>query len=79
MALPAEFLSTAELLATDFLKKLQQVEMSATIPLSYTEAAAEPAASLLQASHIYVRRGSALPPMSWVLTRCWRGLTSSSG
>jgi transposase InsO family protein len=33
LALPAEFLSTAEPLATDFLKKLQQVEMLATRPL----------------------------------------------
>ncbi len=64
LALPAEFLSTAELPATDFLKKLQQVEMPATRPLSYAEAAARPAATLLQASHVYVRRGGTLPPWS---------------
>ncbi len=57
LALPAEFLSTAEPPAADFLQKLQQVELPATRPLSYTEAA-------LQASHVYVRRGGTLPPMS---------------
>jgi hypothetical protein len=43
LALPAEFLSTAE---------------------SHAEAAARPAAALLQASHVYVRRGGMLPPLS---------------
>jgi len=57
LALPAEFLSTAEPPAADFLQKLQQVELPPTRPLSYTEAA-------LQASHVYVRRGGTLPPMS---------------
>ncbi len=62
LALPAEFLSTADPLATDFLRKLQ-VEMPATRPLSYAEAAARPPAALLQASHVYVRRGGTLPPL----------------
>ncbi len=66
MALRAEFLSTAEPPATDFLKKPQQVEMLATRPLSYAEAAARPPATLLLASHVYVRRGGTLPPL-WPL------------
>ena len=41
LALPAEFLSTAEPPAADFLQKLQQVELPATRPLSYAEAAAK--------------------------------------
>jgi hypothetical protein len=41
LALSAKFLSTAEPLAAEFLKKLQQVEMPATRPLSYAEAAAK--------------------------------------
>jgi hypothetical protein len=49
LSLPAEFLSTAELPATDFLNKLQHIEMPATRPLSYAEAAARPAVALLQA------------------------------
>jgi hypothetical protein len=53
----AEFLSTAELAAADFLKKLQQVELPAIRPLSYAEA-------LLQASHDYVQRGGTVPPLS---------------
>jgi hypothetical protein len=64
LALPAEFLSTAEPPATDFLKKLQKVEMPATRPLSYAEAAARPAAALLQASHVYVHHGGTLSPLS---------------
>ncbi len=34
LTLPAEFLSTAEQLAAEFLRKLQQVEMPATRPFS---------------------------------------------
>ncbi len=44
--------------------KLQQVEIPATRPLSYADAAAKPPAALLQASHIYVRRGGTLPPLA---------------
>jgi hypothetical protein len=38
--------------------------MPATRPLSYAEVAARPPAALLQASHLYVRRGGTLPPLS---------------
>ncbi len=62
--LPAEFLSAEEPPAAEFLQKLQQVEIPATRPLSYAEAAAKPPAVLLQASHIYVRCGGALPPLA---------------
>jgi hypothetical protein len=64
LALPAEFLSAAEPPTTEFLQKLQQVEIPATRPLSYAEVAAKPPAALLQASHVYVRRGGALPPQA---------------
>ncbi len=64
LALPAEFLSAEEPPAAEFLQKLQQVEIPATRPLSYAEAAAKPPAALLQASHVYVRRGGALPPLA---------------
>jgi hypothetical protein len=64
LALPAEFLSTAEPPAAEFLQKLQQVEMPATRPLSYAEVAAKLPAALLQASHVYVHRGGALPPLA---------------
>jgi hypothetical protein len=64
LALPAEFLSTAEPPVAEFLQKLQQVELPATRPLSYAEAAAKPPAALLQASHVYVRRSSTLPPLA---------------
>ncbi len=42
LALPAEFLSTAEPLAAEFLQKLQQVEIPATRPLSNTGLPASP-------------------------------------
>ncbi len=45
-------MSTAKPPAAEFLQKLQQVEIPATRPLSYAEVAA-----LLQASHVYMRRG----------------------
>jgi hypothetical protein len=64
LALPAEFLSAAEPPAAEFLQKLQQVEIPATRPLSYAEVAAKPPAALLQASHVYVRRGGTLPPLA---------------
>ncbi len=64
LALPAEFLSAEEPPAAKFLQKLQQVEIPATRPLSYAEVAAKPPAALLQASHVYVRRGSTLPPLA---------------
>jgi hypothetical protein len=63
LALPAEFLSTAEPPAAEFLKKLQQVQMPATRPLSNAEAAAKPQAALLQASRVYVRCGGTLQPL----------------
>ncbi len=64
LALPVEFLSAAEPPAAEFLQKLQQVEIPATRPLSYAEVAAKPPAALLQASHVYVSRGGALPPLA---------------
>ncbi len=64
LALPAEFLSTAVPPAAEFLQKLQQVGMPATRPLSYAEVAAKQPAALLQASHVYVHRGDALPPLA---------------
>ncbi len=64
LALPAEFLSAEEPPAAEFLQKLQQVEIPATRPLSYAEAGAKPPAALLQASHVYVRHGGALPPLA---------------
>jgi hypothetical protein len=64
LALPAEFLSAAEPPATDFLKTLQLVEMPATRPLSYAEAAANTPTAFLRATHVYVRPGGTLPPLS---------------
>jgi hypothetical protein len=76
LVLPAEFLSTAEPTAADFLQKLQQVELPATRTLAYAEAAAKPPPALLQASHIYVRRGARC---MWARMRSCRDQTSVSG
>jgi hypothetical protein len=62
LALLAEFLSAAEPPAAEFLQK--QIEIPGTRPLSYAEVAAKPPAALLQASHVYVRRVGALPPLA---------------
>ncbi len=64
LALPVEFLSAEEPPAAEFLQKLQQVEIPATRPLSYAEAVAKPPPALLQASHVYVRRGGTLLPLT---------------
>jgi hypothetical protein len=64
LALPAEFLSAAERPNAEFLQKLQQIEIPATRTLSYAEVAARLPAALLQASHVYVPRGGALPPLA---------------
>jgi hypothetical protein len=66
LALPAELLSAAEPPAAKFLQKFQPVEISATRPLSYAEVAAKPPAALLQASHVYVRRGGTFTPVSLI-------------
>jgi hypothetical protein len=60
----AEFLSTAEPPAGEFLQKLQRVEMPATRPLSYAKVVAKPPPALLQASHVYVWRGGTIPPLA---------------
>jgi hypothetical protein len=82
LALPAEFLSAAEPPATEFLKKLQMVEMPATRPLSYVEAVATPLAAFLgtatsmcsAAARYRLYRHS-----TWGLARCCREQTISCG
>ena len=64
LSLPAEFISGPEPPAVDFMEKLRDVDVPATRPLSYAEVAAKPAPALFQASHVYVRRGGALPPLA---------------
>ncbi len=65
LSLLAEFLSTAEPPAGEFLQKLQCVEMPATRPLSYAKVVAKLPAALLQASHVYVWRGGTnIPPLA---------------
>ncbi len=64
LALLAKFLSAEEPPAAAFLQKLQQIEIPATRPLSYAVVAAKPPAALLQASHVYLRRGGTFPPLA---------------
>jgi hypothetical protein len=78
LASPAEFLSLAEPPAEDFLCKLQRVKLLATRPLSYAEVAASPPATLLAASHMYVRRGGTVAPLRGPI-RCLIGPGIFSG
>jgi transposase InsO family protein len=64
LSLPAEFLSSAEPPAEEFLEKLREADMPATRPPTYAEMAARPPQALFEASHVYVRRGGTIPPLS---------------
>ncbi len=80
LALPAEFLSTAEPPATDFLKKLQQVEMPDPSPMlrrrpGRKQCCCRPATFMCSAA----ARCHPCHHCTLFLTRCWRGRTSSSG
>ncbi len=60
LSLPAEFIRDAEPSAEHFLEWLRGMEMPATRPLSYAEVAAKPPRALMEASHVYIRRGGAI-------------------
>jgi hypothetical protein len=61
LSLPSEFIQSAEPPAEQFLEKLRKMDMLATWPLTYAEVATKPAAALMEASHVYIRRGGVIP------------------
>ena len=69
LALPGDFLSSAEPPPAVFLHRLRQpVDQLPTRPLTYAEAAGSLPAALLAASFVYVRRGASGTPLSPVYT-----------
>jgi hypothetical protein len=64
LSLPAEFIQDAEPPAEHFLERLRGMEMPATSPLTYAEVAAKPPTALMEASHVYIRRGGAITPLA---------------
>jgi hypothetical protein len=64
LSLPAEFIQDAEPPAEHFLERLRGMEMLATSPLVYAEVAAKPPMVLMEASHVYIRRGGAITPLA---------------
>jgi hypothetical protein len=64
LSLPAEFIQDADPPAEHFLERLRGMEMPATSPLTYAEVAAKPPMALMEASHVYVRRGGAITPLA---------------
>jgi hypothetical protein len=68
LSLPAEFIRDAEPPAEHFLERLRGMEMPATRPLTYAEVAAKPPTALMEASHVYIRRGGAITPLAPLYT-----------
>jgi transposase InsO family protein len=64
LSLPGELLAAAEPPLDAFLQSLKEVSPLPTRPLSYAEAAAKPRSDLLDAQHVYVRRGGVLPALA---------------
>ena len=76
LALPGEFLCTEEPPAASFLEALKTTiePPPPTAPLSYAQVAAKPAAGLLSAAFVYIRRGGSGPPLAPLYTGPFRVL-----
>ncbi len=74
---PGQILDTGEPPPADFIAKLRQ---SGPPPpsrsLSYAQMAAKPAAALLSAAFVYVRKGGTIPPLSPLYSGPYRVLAS---
>ncbi len=65
LVLPGQILDAEEPPPADFIAKLRQSgPPPPSRPLSYAQMAAKPAAALLSAAFVYVRKGGAVPPLS---------------
>jgi hypothetical protein len=63
-SLPAELIQSAEPPAEQFLERLRRMDMPANQPLTYAEVTAKLAAALMEASHVNIRCGGAIPPLA---------------
>ncbi len=67
LALPRDFLGSAEPTSAVFLQQLlQSVDQLPTRPLTYAEVAGSPPATLMTAKFLYLRRGASVIPLSSV-------------
>ncbi len=75
--LSGQILDTEEPPPADFMAKLQQSgPPPPSRPLSYPQMAAKPAAALLSAAFMYVRKGGAVPPLSPLYSGPYKVLAS---
>jgi hypothetical protein len=74
VALPGQFVQTAEPPAAFFAEQLQGTVMPPTRPLSYAQVAACPPARLMEADFVYVRRGGTVAPLSQLYVGPYRVL-----
>ncbi len=75
--LPGQILGTEEPPPADFIAKLRQSgPPPPSRPLSYTQMAAKPAAALLSAAFVYVRKGGAVTPLSLLYSCPFKVLAS---
>jgi hypothetical protein len=77
LVLPGLILNTGEPPPADFIAKLRQSgPLPPSRPLSYSQMAAKPAAALLSAAFVYVRKGGTIPPLSPLYSGPYRVLAS---
>jgi transposase InsO family protein len=77
LVLPGQILDTEELPLADFISKMRQSgPPPPSRPLSYAQMAAKPAAALLSAAFVYVRKGGTVPPLSLLYRGPYKVLAS---
>ena len=77
LTLPGEFVAAPEPPPQSFVDELRLAPPPPTTrPLTYAQAAAAPAASLLQAKFVYIRRGGTVPPLQPLYVGPYRVLSS---
>ncbi len=77
LVLPGQILDTEELPLADFISKLRQSGPPLpSRPLSYAQMAAKPAAVLLSAAFVYVRKGGTVLPLSLLYSGPYKVLAS---
>jgi hypothetical protein len=64
VTLPGQFLAAGEPPAQSFLDQLRDLPALATRARSYAQVAAAPPAALQAATHVYIKRGGAVPPLA---------------
>jgi hypothetical protein len=77
LVLPGQILDTEEPPPADFIARLRQSgPPPPSCPLSYAQMAAKPAAVLLSAAFVYIRKGGTVPPLSPLYSGPYKVLAS---